>query len=152
SSQLPRRTSTCYYLCMRVESAAEWNAPLDALFLEAPRRVVTVGVGDGGNEIGMGAVRARLLRAAPHLAKAATVVSATHLVVAGTSNWGAYGIVAELSRLVRRQLLHSAEDERRMVQACVDAGAVDGVTRKPEATVDAMPVAAHGSMVAVLRL
>ena len=152
SIERPGRTRTGDYLSMRGESVAEWNAPLDALFLEAPRRVVTVGVGDGGNEIGMGAVRARLLRAAPHLAKAATVVSATHLVVAGTSNWGAYGIVAELSRLVRRPLLHSAEDERRMVQACVDAGAVDGVTRKPEATVDAMPLAAHASMVELLRL
>jgi hypothetical protein len=111
-----------------------------------------VGVGDGGNEIGMGSVRARLRRAAPRIAKAAAVVPVTHLVVAGTSNWGAYGIVAELSRRLRRQLLHTADDERRMVQACVDAGAVDGVTRKPEPTVDALPLAAHVSMVELLRL
>ncbi|SRR6266542_597981 len=152
SIERPGRTRDGDYLSMRGESVAEWNAPLDALFLEASRQVVTVGVGDGGNEIGMGAVRARLMRAGPRIRKAATVVSARHLVVAGTSNWGAYGIVAELSRLARRQLLHTAEEESRMVQASVDAGAVDGVTRKREATVDAMPLAAHVGMVELLRL
>jgi hypothetical protein len=73
-------------------------------------------------------------------------------VVAGVSNWGAYGIVVELSRLARRPLLHTGDDERRMIEACVKAGAVDGITRKHEATVDALPVEAHVGMVELLRL
>ncbi len=152
SVERPGRTRGGDYLSMRGESVREWNAPLDALFLEASRRVVTVGVGDGGNEIGMGALRARLARAGPRINKVASVVPARHAVVAGVSNWGAYGIVAELGRLTRRALLHSGDEERRMIEACVKAGAVDGITRKHEATVDALPLEAHVGMVELLRL
>ena len=152
SVERPGRTGTGDYLSLRGESVREWNAPLDALFLEASRRVITVGVGDGGNEIGMGALRARLARAGPRIRKVASVVSARHPVVAGVSNWGAYGIVVELSRLARRPLLHTGDEERRMIEACVKAGAVDGITRKHEATVDALPVEAHVGMVELLRL
>ena len=73
-------------------------------------------------------------------------------MVAGTSNWGAYGIVAELSRLAGRPLLHSADEERKMVRACVDAGAVDGITRRPEPTVDGLPLETHVGMLELLRL
>jgi hypothetical protein len=148
----PGRTRGGKYLSMRGESVGEWNGPLDALFLEAPRRLVTVGVGDGGNEIGMGALRARLRHAGAHIRKVASVVPARHVVVAGVSNWGAYGIVVELARLSKRPLLHTADDERRMVRACVAAGAVDGITRKREATVDALPLEAHAGMVELMRL
>jgi len=148
----PGRTRGGDYLSMRAESVREWNAPLDELFLQAPQRVVTVGVGDGGNEIGMGALRRRLSRAGARIGKVASVVAARHPVVAGVSNWGAYGIVAELARLSKRPLLHTAEEERRMVRACVEAGAVDGITRKRAATVDALPLEAHAGMVELLRL
>ncbi|MGH7644810.1 MAG: glutamate cyclase domain-containing protein, partial [Gemmatimonadales bacterium] len=84
----PGRTRGGAYLSMRGEPVGEWNAALDELFLQAPRRVVTVGVGDGGNEIGMGALRARLSRAGARIAKVASVVPARHPVVAGVSNWG----------------------------------------------------------------
>jgi hypothetical protein len=148
----PGRTRGGEYLSMRGESVGEWNGPLDALFLEAPRRVVTVGVGDGGNEIGMGALRARLRGAGARIRKVASVVPARHVVVAGVSNWGAYGIVVELAGLSKRPLLHTAEEERQMVRACVAAGAVDGITRKREATVDALPLEAHAGMVELMRL
>jgi len=152
SVERPGRTRSGDYLSMRGESLREWNAPLDALFLEAPRRVVTIGVGDGGNEIGMGALHARLRRASGRVARTASVVPARHVVVAGVSNWGAYGIVVELSRLARRPLLHTSDEERRMIEACVKAGAVDGVTRRHEPTVDALPLEAHAGMVELLRL
>lgn len=113
---------------------------------------VTVTVGDGGNEIGMGNVRVRLARQGRLAARIASVVRADHLVVAGVSNWGAYGIVAALGRLARRPLLHTGKDERRLVEACVGAGAVDGMTRRPEATVDALPLDAHAAVVELLRV
>ena len=113
---------------------------------------VTVTVGDGGNEIGMGNVRARLAREGRLTARIASVVRADHLVVAGVSNWGAYGIVAALGLLRKRALLHTVEDERRLVEACVEAGAVDGITRRREPTVDGLPLDAHTAVVELLRL
>ena len=115
-----------------------------------PSRVTTIGVGDGGNEIGMGNVRARLRGAAALAKRIASVVRVDHLVVAGVSNWGAYGIAAHLGRLAGRPLLHTPDEERRIVGACVSAGACDGVTRRREATVDGLSLDVHAALVALL--
>ncbi|MGH7278591.1 MAG: DUF4392 domain-containing protein [Candidatus Rokuibacteriota bacterium] len=157
------------YRNARGESVARWNAPLDDLFLLAqrgrpasrtgqrrlapgsPPPLRTIGVGDGGNEIGMGNVRARLVRQTPLFARIASVVKVDHLVVAGTSNWGAYGIAAHLGALAGRDLLHNAALERRMVEACVAAGAVDGITRRREPTVDGLSLDVHAGIVELLR-
>jgi Domain of unknown function (DUF4392) len=151
----PGRNRAGDYLSMRGESVREWNGPLDALFLArrgGARRPVTIGVGDGGNEIGMGNVRGRVARVSATARQFASIVTVDHLVVAGTSNWGAYGIVAELSRLAARDLLHSSEEEQRMIGACVEAGAVDGVTRRAEPTVDRLPFSAQTGMLELLRV
>jgi hypothetical protein len=152
SIERPGRAQDGDYRSARGESIRQWNAPLDALFLAAPRRVVTIGIGDGGNEIGMGNVRQRVIRAGALGRAIASVVKVTHLVVAGTSNWGGSGVVAELERLTGRPLLHTAEEERRMIHACVDAGAVDGITRRAEPTVDGLPLDVHAGILELLRL
>jgi hypothetical protein len=116
-----------------------------------PRRPVTIAIGDGGNEIGMGNVRARLARRGGLLARIASVVRVDHLVVAAVSNWGAYGVAAALGRGARRDLLHTPEEEARLLEACVAAGAVDGVTRRGEPTVDRLPLATHAAVLTLLR-
>lgn len=146
----PGRNRAGDYLNMRGESVAAWNAPLDELFV-TPSRAVTVGIGDGGNEIGMGVARARFARLGRLEARIASIVGVNHLVVAGVSNWGGYGVTAALSRLARRELLHTAAEERRLVEACVAAGAADGVTRRRVATVDGLPLATHAAIVELLR-
>jgi hypothetical protein len=148
----PGRTRDGDYRSASGESIRPWNAPLDALFLLAGRGAVTVGIGDGGNEIGMGNVRGRLLRGGRLARAIASVVTVRHLVVAGTSNWGAYGVVAELSRLCGKRLLHSSEEEARMLRGCVEAGAVDGITRRREPTLDGLPLVAQTGMLELLRL
>jgi len=148
----PGRARDGEYRSARGRSLTEWNGALDELFMTAPARVVTIGVGDGGNEIGMGRVHARVARAGSVFRRIASVVKVDHLVVAGVSNWGAYGIVAELGRLAGRPLLHTAEEEQAMVQACVDAGAVDGLTHRREPTVDGLPLPAHIGMLELLRV
>jgi hypothetical protein len=149
----PGRARSGDYLSARGESVAAWNSPIDELFLiRGGRRPVTIGVGDGGNEIGMGNVRARLARESRLMATIASVVRVDHLVVAGTSNWAAYGIVAALERLARRPLLHTPALERRLVEACVQAGAVDGVLRLRQPTVDGLSQDVHAGIVELLRL
>jgi hypothetical protein len=147
----PARSRSGEYLNMRGQSVAEWNRPIDELFVSrAARRPVTIGVGDGGNEIGMGNVRARLRRQGALMTRIAATVGVDHLVVAGVSNWGAYGIVAHLGRLAGQPLLHTPAQERELVAACVEAGALDGVSRRREPTVDALPLDVHASVVALL--
>ena len=153
----PARSRSGDYLNMRGQSGAEWNRPIDEVFVMCrdrgrgdADRPVTIGVGDGGNEVGMGNVRARLARQGALMARIAATVTVDHLVVAGVSNWGAYGIVAHLGHRAGQRLLHSPQEEREMVMACVEAGAHDGVTRRREATVDALPLDVHASVVALL--
>lgn len=147
----PGRARDGDYRSARGESVAAWNRPVDALFLLRSRRTATIGIGDGGNEVGMGNVRARLLQQGALARRIASVVRVDHLVVAGTSNWGAYGVTAHLALLTGRALLHTPEDERRLVAACVEAGGVDGLTRRREATVDGLPLEAHAAFVELLR-
>ena len=146
----PGRNRAGDYLNMRGESVAAWNAPIDDLFV-VRSRATTIGIGDGGNEIGMGAARAAFARRGRLEARIASVVRVDHLVVAGVSNWGGYGVVAALSRLAGRELLHTPDAERRMIEACVAAGGADGVTRRRAPTVDGLPLEVHAAVVELLR-
>ena len=169
----PGRGRTGDYLNMRGVSVAEWNRPLDEMFLLAHkqrrrshavprtghprtnpvwRAPLTIGIGDGGNEIGMGSVRTLLARESRMVARTASVVPVDHLVVAGVSNWGAYGIVAQLGRISGEPLLHTPAEELRMIDACMKAGAVDGITRRREPTVDTLSADTHAAYVALLGL
>jgi len=170
----PGRCRSGDYLNMRGISVAEWNRPLDEMFLLAHRRrkqrspaaprtgrprpepgwraPLTIGIGDGGNEIGMGSVRTLLAREGRMVARTASIVPVDHLVVAGVSNWGAYGIVAQLGRITGESLLHTPAEELRMIDACMKAGAVDGITRRREPTVDTLSADTHAALVALLGL
>jgi hypothetical protein len=149
----PGRNRAGDYLNMRGVSVTAWNPPLDDLFVSRGKgRPVTIGIGDGGNEIGMGSVRARIAKLDALRARIATVIRVDHLVVAGVSNWGGYGVVAALARLTGEDLLHTPELERRLIAACVSAGGCDGVTRRREPTVDSLAADTHAAVVDLLRL
>lgn len=137
---------------MRGVDVSPWTAPLDVLFEGGDW--VKLGVGDGGNEIGMGKLPVGLVaRHVPNGAEIACVTSCDHLVVAGVSNWGAYGLMAALAvlrpdwqPLIAKFL--TAECDLAVTQATVDqAGAVDGVTALREATVDGFGPEIHGPLV-----
>ncbi len=120
-------------------------APAHHLFERAMRqqpRPCTIGIGDGGNEIGMGKVPwATIRRNIPNGGLIACRVPADHLIVAGVSNWGAYALAAGVM-LLRGKVnasLFDAEDERELLEIMVERGPlVDGVTGQPTATVDGL--------------
>lgn len=129
--------------------------------LDAAQRagVPTIGVGDNGNDMGFGLIEDLVRQYKPYGdvcqcpcgGGLATVTQTTHLVTAAVANWGAYGIVTCLAALRHRpDLLHSAATEVRMLEACVQAGAADGITGRREATVDALPGAVQASIVELL--
>ena len=139
------RGSDGRYRNMHGVDITDVSAPLDELFLEGSRRgLTTIGIGDGGNEIGMGKVFADALasiengQAKPACRPlAATVVPTDFCIVAGVSNWGAYGLAGALSVLAGTDLLPSAAQAADDLERAVrDGGAVDGVTLKREPTTD----------------
>jgi hypothetical protein len=147
----PGRAADGDYYNARAVSVGSLNAPLDRLFQRRARGVVTVGVGDGGNEIGMGRVRARVARDVPRGATIGSVVRTDYLVVAGTSNWGAWGLAAHLGLAGGTPGLHTADEEARLTHAMVAAGGVDGLTGEAAPTVDSLPLALHQHVLNTLR-
>ena len=140
------------YYSMAGRDISEFTAPLDELFLRArERHMATVAIGDGGNEIGMGNVLERVRQDVPHGATIACVVECDHLIVAGVSNWGAYGLAGALSVLAGRDLLPSAAEAEADIRAIVRAGAADGQTFRNEPTVDNQPLDANLAVLAEIR-
>lgn len=140
------RRNRCFN--MRGQSIDDLAGDLHELVEEALRsgRVRTIGIGDGGNEIGMGRYRwSRLRRLLPG-EQAAWIpcrIACDQTIVAGTSNWGATALAAAVCVLAGRiEVLepYTVQSEQRRLERLVhEAGAVDGVTRRSEATVDGLP-------------
>ena len=93
------------YRNMRGRDISEFNAKLDYLFGDSPP---SVGIGDGGNEIGMGKL-ASVIPSVPSLPDHPTISACTELLIASVSNWGGYGLAAALSEQSGRNLLPSVE-------------------------------------------
>lgn len=120
------------YLNMRGQDTSEYHAKLDYVFMH---HGATVGIGDGGNEIGMGNL-AEHIPSVEQLPNEPCVTTVSELIIASVSNWGGYGLVAALSLLAGRNLLPSPEQEEDVIRAMVDRGAVDGVASAPVYGVD----------------
>jgi hypothetical protein len=127
----------------------------EALDARTDSSVVTLGIGDGGNEIGMGKIPWSWIRKSiRHGDRIACRVATDYLIVAGVSNWGAYGLAAGV-RLLRRAPfypeLFDAEQERSLLQSLVERGPlVDGVTGLQTATVDGLPFEQSAEVLAQL--
>ena len=134
------------YLNMRGRSITDNTARVDYLF---DGSVPSVGIGDGGNEIGMGNL-VDVIPSVDSLPDDPAISRVDRLVIASVSNWGGYGLVAAISRLVGRNLLPTADSESSMVQGMVDAGAVDGTTGDAVPTVDNFSMDENGALLARL--
>jgi hypothetical protein len=141
---------------MRGEDIGSYTAPLDELFTAGPWQ--TIAVGDGGNEIGMGAISAALIaRHVAHGQTIACVTPASHLIVAGVSNWGAYALIGALAavredwRAMTLACLNETLD-RAVLEAMIEHGpAVDGVSRLQVPTVDNLDIATHHRVLRTIR-
>lgn len=134
----------------------------NAHFLEeiARRRgVPTVGIADGGNEIGGGEIAEAVSEIQPYGRKCqcpceggvGTVVGADVLVMASVSNWGAYGVAAALAGLTENlEVLHDQETELRMLERCVAAGAMDGAYARLIPYVDGTSAGVQTSVITML--
>jgi hypothetical protein len=121
--------------------------------------IPSIGIGDGGNEIGMGLIREQIKNIIPFGEKCdcpcgagiISTTSTTVLLVGATSNWAAYGLVGALSLITgNRGILHTAAEERILLEAAVNAGLVDG-HEGPRLYYDGMPLAVCQAVVELIR-
>jgi hypothetical protein len=124
------------------------------------RNVLTIGIGDLGNEIGMGTV-ADVVRKAigPEIEQCkcgcgegiVTKVGADFPIMTTTSNWGCYGIAACMAAILEKpSILHTPELERRVLEACVWAGARDGVMVTPSPSSDGVSLEGNQAVIQLL--
>ena len=137
------------YLNMRGRSVGDLTSSIDDLFLMAQGQIPTIGIGDGGNEIGMGAL---LDAIEATLEIDPCVVPVDKLVLASVSNWGAYGLAGCLEELTGKQLLPAWEQVKEFIDYTVSLGSVDGVSGENVSTVDGYDIevsrAVYGSIIA----
>ena len=136
------RTKDDTYLNMRDADITDNTARVDYLF-EAG--IPSVGIGDGGNEIGMGNL-VEVIQTIERLPKNPAVTKVDKLVIASVSNWGGYGLVTALSQLAGRNLLPTVEHETRLIHRLVEMGVVDGTTGKAIPTVDDFTTEENGEV------
>lgn len=127
--------------------------------MAAEKGVLTIGIGDGGNEIGCGAIIEAVHRVQPFGricgcpcgAGVATVTRCDHLVFASVSNWGAYAVAAALGGLMDKpSLLHDTETERRMLHASLAGGAMDGAYARLIPFVDGTSADVQAGIITIL--
>ena len=136
-------------------------AKVEPLFAQAHERgILTIGIGDGGNEVGMGLIEDVLRELLPRgrtckcpcgggtVAHLATDV----LIPAFVSNWGGYGVAAALAVLLKEpDVFHDVALERRILEACGHAGGIDGEHGYSGTVIDRAPLEIHLSLVSLLR-
>jgi Domain of unknown function (DUF4392) len=106
------------------------TAPLHLLFSDpaAKRRWYTIGIGDGGNEIGMGSLPKEIIESGiPNGKVVAATTPVDSLIVAGVSNWGGYGLLAAMActkPALRDVLLRyfNRDMDHRFLSAAVETG------------------------------
>lgn len=133
------------YRTMRGVDVTDAMFPAHTVFeddRELPR-TTTIGLGDGGNEIGMGKVPWDVIRRnIPNGGLIACRVPTDYLIVAGVSNWGAYALAAGVMLLKGKRPdpgLFDVAREHEILRVMVEQGPlVDGVTGKQTITVDGL--------------
>jgi hypothetical protein len=117
---------------MLSKDVSGFTAKIDKIFDIFPH---SIGIGDGGNEIGMGKLQA-VIPNHPKLPRKPAATVTNQLLISSVSNWGGWGLVAGLSNITGRNLLPTIEEEQARLKKCVEFGLVDGITGEIKPSVD----------------
>jgi D-glutamate cyclase len=124
------------------------------------RAIFTVGIGDGGNEIGFGRIHTKVKDIQPAGHKClcpcesgiATVYDTDVLICAAISNWGSYGLAAMLGLLTGKlDALQDEETQWRILEACVREGAMDGTGARQIMGEDGVSIKTSMALITMLR-
>ncbi|XP_028252154.1 D-glutamate cyclase, mitochondrial isoform X2 [Parambassis ranga] len=101
------------YYNMRAINIKHLVDPIDDLFIAAKNipGITTTGIGDGGNELGMGKLKEKVKKLMPKGDLIACDVPADFAITAGVSNWGGYAVACGLF------LLHTCPSHQRYLKS-----------------------------------
>jgi hypothetical protein len=143
-------------------SLTAWCAKVDLLFEDAKAAgILTIGVGDGGNELGCGLIREAVLAAVPNGRQCSCPCGGSVvprfvpdvLIIAAISNWGTYAVEASLALLTgRREVLHDRVIDLRVHVACAAAGAHNDGPLLLDPGTDAVAAPFHGHVLDLMAL
>ncbi|NIN53332.1 MAG: DUF4392 domain-containing protein [Nitrososphaeria archaeon] len=163
----PGRNDSGYYHSGIGRDITPLVAKVDDVFAGvSDRGGVTVGIGDQGNELGLGAIREAIRKYHAFGSKCleedccgegfTCTVDADVTVITSVSDWGAYGVIACLDMLHRDvnlgdSVLHSGEVEKRMIRACIDSGGIDGPSGNLDYRIDGVKEDYHARLIEMMR-
>jgi len=137
-----------------------FSSKVDALINQAREvGIPTIGVGDAGNEIGMGCIESQVRELLPTGKECgcpchggvASSISTDSLIVTGTSNWGGSALEALISfQLKSPELMHEGSMEEYLIQKAAELGYVNPASGLAEPGVDAIPASVHRSVIEIL--
>ena len=143
----PGRDGNCFN--MSGQNIDKWTAPLHELLIKK-RSLISIAVGDGGNEIGMGKIPSNVIK--DNILKGSQigcVVPCDFLLVAGVSNWGVTALLLSMA-LVKpewkkkiRTVLKSDFEYKILRKMTRRKLLVDGVTKRFKPTVDGLKWCFH---------
>ncbi|MBN2011647.1 DUF4392 domain-containing protein [candidate division KSB1 bacterium] len=144
-------------LNMWSKDITRYVAPLHWWFKQKTDSVFTIGIGDGGNEIGMGSIPWHVIQ--QNIKNGGVIacrVPTDATIVAGVSNWGGYALAAAMAINMNQPqafLDHVTEmSETALLEWYASTGvAVDGVHKRPNMTVDGLPWDVHLSVIREMR-
>ncbi len=123
---------------------------------------LSIGIGDGGNEVGMGVIEDVVRKYVPYGSRClcpcmggiACSLRTDVLIPAAISNWGAYALAALIAKyLGREELVMKPHEEVRGLRNLSLVGVVDGVLGISSASVDSVPAEVSAGVVSkILKL
>ena len=140
---------------------SKYHAKVEHVITEAQKRgILTIGIGDGGNEVGMGVIEDIVRKHVPYgdvcqcpcKGGIAATSKVDVLVTAAISNWGGYALSGMLARMCNKPNgLHTQENEDLMFTLAISEGAIDGDKGIVERSADNVEIDIHKSVLALIR-
>tara|TARA_Y100000994_G_scaffold171210_1_gene141059 strand:- start:240 stop:1094 length:855 start_codon:yes stop_codon:yes gene_type:complete len=136
------------YRNMRDVEFTQYVARIDTLF---DYKIKSIGIGDGGNEIGMGNLFQQVLDS-KNLVNFPAMSQVSELIISSVSNWGGYGLVGALSQIQQTNLLPSISTSETQLKELVELGAVDGISGIQEYSVDGFDIKTNSKILEQITL
>jgi len=158
SIERPSRTmKTRDYRTCRARDISHVTSPLDQLFQsifrpEDKKPYLTIGVGDGGNEVGTGNVHDSIVKYVNLGEEIAADTICDVLVLAGVSNWGAIAIAASLAiccedQEIAQKFIDFCGRQDEMLTNMLKYGSYDGISGLSTRSIDGMKFEEEHTMV-----